>query len=127
MNTTTKQTSRRFAKRIACIVVGHRRWWQRRPDHTVLLTCLRCGHVDVVEDVGEQVFDAWAFVGSIGSGGAGGGCLADDRMTMTGQRPTARQRRVPLGTYPARRTALVWSAVSWLHRIPVFRESNNVP
>jgi len=47
--TTTEITWRRARTKVACIVLGHRWKRDRRPDRTVLLTCRRCGHMDVVE------------------------------------------------------------------------------
>jgi hypothetical protein len=36
-------------KNVVCLVVGHKWTKERRPDRTVLLTCRRCGTVDVLE------------------------------------------------------------------------------
>ncbi|MCA1781824.1 MAG: DUF1660 family phage protein [Intrasporangiaceae bacterium] len=36
-----------------CVLLGHKWKRKRRPDRTVLLTCVRCGHLDMVDrDIG---------------------------------------------------------------------------
>jgi hypothetical protein len=65
MNTQTQQPQHRTRTRIVCLVAGHKWSRQRRPDRTVLLTCRRCGHVDVVE----KDLDFGPFFGGIGGAG----------------------------------------------------------
>lgn len=40
-------------KNVLCMVLGHKWKRQQRPDHTLQLTCRRCGTVDVLsKDMG---------------------------------------------------------------------------
>ena len=48
-----------------CMIFGHRWSKERRPDRTLLMTCRRCGELDVVEhDMGMET-------GGMGSGAGG--------------------------------------------------------
>ena len=62
MSTTTEKAPSTSRRKVRCVVLGHRWLRQRRPDRTVLLTCRRCGHVDVVErdlDFGVMFGGVW--------------------------------------------------------------------